>query len=266
MGKFKNTVICSDVDGTLIDDNFKIPQKNLDAMKYFREMGGKFTLATGRTIAGLRLYIDQINPDLPIVCQNGSAIYDFEKGKYIWWMALDKSVVKVAKWVEENFPSAGIELMTVKDAYTIKENHATRKHENDELFKFTPACFETVKGDWLKMVFADSPPVVDKIQAALEKSPFADEFIMVRSYGTYYEVVAKGTDKGVAVDTLRKMYSIEYDNLYVAGDNHNDCKMLTLPCKSFAPSSAAQIAKDSADIVLKSSNNDGVIDEIIKHI
>ena len=128
MKKYEGKVICTDVDGTFIGDDFKIPAENLVQLHNFRENGGLVTLATGRTIAGLMIYIDDIKPDLPIVCQNGGAIYDFKKGEYIWWKALDKSAEKVAMWVLERFPGVGVEVITVEDVYTVRANHATRKH------------------------------------------------------------------------------------------------------------------------------------------
>lgn len=83
MNKFKGKIICCDVDGTLIDSRLKLPPKNTEAVNYFRNEGGLFTLATGRTVDGLRLYLDKISPDLPMVIQNGAAIYDLQKNKYM---------------------------------------------------------------------------------------------------------------------------------------------------------------------------------------
>lgn len=264
MGIFDGKVICCDIDGTLIDDNFKIPQKNIDAIDYFKKEGGQFTLATGRTTLGMKIYQDIVKPDLPVVCQNGSAIYDFKKQEYIWHIPLKKEARQVAEAVLEKFPDVGVEIMSVKDSYTVRENHATRKHESDELFKFKPATFETIPEDWLKMVFAHTPCIVDEIQEMLEKSTFYKEYLMMRSYCTYFEFVARETDKGNAIAKLESLYSFGYENLTVIGDNQNDCKMLTLPCKSFAPSSAADIAKECADTVLKSSNNDGILPEVLE--
>ncbi|MBQ1272136.1 MAG: HAD hydrolase family protein, partial [Clostridia bacterium] len=47
MGRFDGILICSDVDGTLAEGK-NIPEKNLEALRYFQSEGGLFTLATGR--------------------------------------------------------------------------------------------------------------------------------------------------------------------------------------------------------------------------
>ena len=47
MGKFDGILICSDWDGTLFDGE-KVPEESVNAIKYFQENGGKFTLCSGR--------------------------------------------------------------------------------------------------------------------------------------------------------------------------------------------------------------------------
>jgi len=266
MKKFEKTVICCDVDGTFIGDDFKIPKSNLEAIEYFRSEGGRFTFATGRTNKGLRLLFDEIVPDMPVICQNGSAIYDYATEKYLWHFPVSKESREIIDFIDKKYPGAGIELMTVKDAYCLKENHATRKHESDEKYTLTPGNYKDIHEDWLKVVFAEKPSEVDKIQETLENSPFYKEYKMVRSYSTYYEFFSLGVNKGVGASEFEKLFSIGMENLIVIGDNENDCAMLSLPCRSFAPSSAAQIAKDCADTILKSTNNEGVLKEVLELI
>ena len=43
MNKFENKLLCSDIDGTLIDDKHNISDKNIKAIEYFRENGGLFS-------------------------------------------------------------------------------------------------------------------------------------------------------------------------------------------------------------------------------
>lgn len=266
MKKFENKVICSDVDGTLIDDEFFLPEENLKAIEYFKSEGGIFTISTGRTLQGLKRYKDILNLEYPFVCQNGGALYDYSKDEFIWCEPLGTDAVDVINFVHKKYPEIGVEVITTAGAYCIYENHGTRKHESDEHFKFIQSDLDGVKGDWLKVVFAGSEEETDAVQIMLEKSKYYNDFQMVRSFYSYYEFVNKNTNKARAVQELSKILGIEIDNFVVIGDNENDCSMLRLPCKSFAPSSAAEVAKQSADVVLCSSNNDGVLKEVLEYI
>ena len=51
MGKFDGWLIATDLDGTLINRDGAIPQRNLDAIRTFQDEGGLFTIATGRSLA-----------------------------------------------------------------------------------------------------------------------------------------------------------------------------------------------------------------------
>ena len=48
MGKFSGYLMVSDLDKTFFAEGTDIPPRNIEAVKYFIENGGKFTLATGR--------------------------------------------------------------------------------------------------------------------------------------------------------------------------------------------------------------------------
>ena len=50
MGKFDGILICSDIDGTILENSTfgSIFEKNAEAVKYFTDNGGRFTFITGR--------------------------------------------------------------------------------------------------------------------------------------------------------------------------------------------------------------------------
>ena len=51
MAKFSDVLLTSDYDRTLTAPDASIPEKNLEAIRYFMENGGAFTINTGRTVA-----------------------------------------------------------------------------------------------------------------------------------------------------------------------------------------------------------------------
>ena len=53
MGKFSGYLICSDYDGTFATAGQPV-QENLEALRHFVENGGRFTLATGRSVEFIR--------------------------------------------------------------------------------------------------------------------------------------------------------------------------------------------------------------------
>ena len=50
------TIFISDMDETLFDDDKQISAKNKEAIVDYQKKGGRFTVATGRSIIGFRPY------------------------------------------------------------------------------------------------------------------------------------------------------------------------------------------------------------------
>ena len=90
MGKFDGVLLCSDIDGTLRAGE-RTPEafeKNREAVRYFKEQGGTFTIVTGRTKSFL------LEPELfemlnaPAGLLNGAMVYDFKQERpiHICWL------------------------------------------------------------------------------------------------------------------------------------------------------------------------------------
>ena len=47
MKKFAGVLLCTDLDGTLLDKNQNVSKENLEAIEYFQAEGGYFTFVTG---------------------------------------------------------------------------------------------------------------------------------------------------------------------------------------------------------------------------
>ena len=267
MGKYTGLVLCCDIDGTFIDDNVQIPQANLDALRYFRSEGGKFTVCTGRTLSGAMFYLEKLKTDTPMVCQNGSAIYNQKTDEFLWLNPLPEKAYELIEYVENRFPHMGIEVITPREIYFYRESHATYLHQtNEDLPVILTDDYKKIAFPWAKIVFADMPEKVDEFQAFMEKTKYNGEFKLIRSHTIFYEAVNKTTNKGVALEKFRELMNLDYEKIIVAGDNDNDIEMLRSPALSFAPANAFENARNAADIVLKSDNNAGILPEMLEYI
>ena len=73
---FSDVLLTVDFDRTMTGTDGTIPQRNLDAIRYFIDHGGTFTVNTGRTVNTMRKRMDQIPVNAPFLLYNGSAAYD----------------------------------------------------------------------------------------------------------------------------------------------------------------------------------------------
>lgn len=73
-------VIC-DMDNTLLTAKEGLPACNKTVIQLFIEMGGLFTVATGRPPESIRAALDGIQLSLPAISCNGALLYDFLRNR-----------------------------------------------------------------------------------------------------------------------------------------------------------------------------------------
>ena len=108
---FSDWLIISDVDGTLNTKLRTLPERNLKAITHFvKDLGGHFTLASGRNISSLRKHYERLPiKSTPAVILNGAGIYDYEHERMLSFHAIDERGIDIVKRVNENFPHIQIE-------------------------------------------------------------------------------------------------------------------------------------------------------------
>ena len=69
-------LIASDIDGTLLDRNHRVPRRNRDAVARAVQQGAYFALSTGRPFRWIAPVLEQL-PVRPVcVTSNGAVLYD----------------------------------------------------------------------------------------------------------------------------------------------------------------------------------------------
>lgn len=97
MGKFDGVLLASDFDNTILNTELPrrtgcpippISQRNVEALRYFMDNGGRFAVATGRALPAFRMFAEQVPMNAPAVVCNGGALYDFKTERYLETMEL----------------------------------------------------------------------------------------------------------------------------------------------------------------------------------
>lgn len=92
MGKFDGVLLASDFDNTILNTERPrrtgcpippISQRNVEALLYFMDNGGRFAVATGRALPAFRMFAEQVPMNAPAVVCNGGALYDFKTERYL---------------------------------------------------------------------------------------------------------------------------------------------------------------------------------------
>jgi hypothetical protein len=252
---FENWLVVSDIDGTLNNKIRKLPKRNYDAIKKFTELGGNFTLASGRLQSSLGRNYNRITPNQPAVVLNGAGIYDYHSQKMIWRNTIGEKgrnfVKYIAKEFDEIFKSVDIGVYFDDYVYIVKSGVLAKgtmffdkaKHE------YVDSIDDVPEDGWMKVIFWSNPFVIRKLKKVIENMSNPDANFMLSSEWTL-EMLQKDTHKGVGIMKLADMIGIEKSHVAAIGDYYNDWDMLKtvgLPaCAGQAPSSIHKICKFEA--------------------
>ena len=260
----ENVILASDIDGTLIGRDFKIPQRNIDAIERFKNEGGIFCIASGRPMVSARQYHEIVKTNAPGLFVNGSFIYDFEKDKIIWEKAISKESLEYVRVIHKQFPNIGIEAITKDKINIINLNDQVKAHISNGNFPYKMTSLENIEDDIYKILFAmgeDDISKVDEYVSTLE----VNQVRFVRTSNIFLEMLPEGISKGMALEKLLNMLNIKKENSFAVGDYYNDIEMFSIAGTGAATKDAPKDVKKHADIVVCSCD-DGAVADVIEYI
>ena len=266
MGKFDGILICTDIDGTLLSSNNDISQENKKAIEYFKSNGGMFTFVTGRVPETSKQICDMVKPNVPYGCVNGGGVYDHVNNKYAWLTTVPESIIDFAEYVNKLMPDMGIQVNTADNIYTCVFNDAMQWFYDITGIEKKFKDFREIDEPIVKIIFANNDETkIEQLTKILHSHPLAKEYGFVRSEKILYEILPKGIDKGTALVKLCEILGCDIQRTIAVGDYDNDIGMLKKAKIGFAVANATQNAKDAADVVTV-SNDENAIAKIIYDI
>ena len=78
---FSDVLLAVDFDRTLTAQDATVPARNVEAIRYFMENGGAFTVNTGRSAAMFKRIMPEVGANVPYLLWGGSAAYDHRTGE-----------------------------------------------------------------------------------------------------------------------------------------------------------------------------------------
>jgi Cof subfamily protein (haloacid dehalogenase superfamily) len=265
MPDLSNAFLITDLDGTLLPDNKILSDADMEAIRRFRSDGGKFSVATGRTLQSAIKYINQLEVDMPVILYNGSLIYDTHTDEVMFTDELPDYSKDIAKELFEYMENPGGEVLRLDNIYVVCNNEYEKEHV--EICQVIPeyADIDSVpEGGWYKILFATEPSLVTELESYVKTRNYPVDF--VRSHDIFIEMLPKGSSKGAALKEYIRLMNMEQYTVIAAGDYHNDIEMLQEANFGAATANAQQDVKNIADIVLTKTSSENAIAELIEMI
>ena len=254
MGRYSGILLCSDLDGTLLNDRREVSEENAEAIRRFRRDGGVFCLSTGRLPLYLTQYGDRVDLDGLAICCNGACIYDFAAGEMVHMHPMGSKIGELVACIEQHAEHIdGLTMFTGMESVTFEgvPKHAAqiRHTARRPVYKIVLRMDQEEHALALKQILAEK---------------FGAFFNFSRSWDTGLEMVDLEATKGHAIGTLRNLVG-GIHTVIAVGDYENDITMLQAADIGCAAENAVQDLKAVADRIV-CSNNEHVIQYIVDRI
>ena len=247
MGAFSDILLTVDFDRTLTAPDGTIPERNMEAIRFFMANGGTFTMNTGRSIPSFHQYLDVIPVNAPFLLYNGSAAY--YDGKLTNMRLIDLPMWDVLHTMRREFPDLNIEVQGVDNHYLVDQRQPISDMYDKMGWPHAKPEDGQDLGPFLKFSIVGEPDAqevstwfqgsseeiahFDWVDKRLQEL-YGDKVVTFRAAARIIDVHAKGVSKNEAARRLQKQLGKKI--LVCIGDAENDLAMLEGADYAFCPS------------------------------
>ncbi|MBQ8356946.1 MAG: HAD-IIB family hydrolase [Clostridia bacterium] len=240
MRKFDGILLCTDFDGTLAS-HAEVSPENCEAIRYFQENGGRFTVVSGRHPLFLKAHQNGFRVNAPLVGYNGGLILDENTDEILY--AGGRSDFKALELGRPYWENGRITRLVAHDGSThsYRCTHSGAEDAAPDVDALKAMCT-------LPFYNALCVTETEEEAIALRDELIAlsgEEFSIARSWPIGIEIMCAGDNKGAAALRLKKMVGARL--LVTAGDFENDISMIKSANIGYAVDNATDAVKAVAD-------------------
>lgn len=264
MNKYK--LVAVDLDGTLLDEQYKVTPEVRDIVSRGRAKGIGFTFATGRLYPSARQFAVELGLTLPLITYNGALIKEANGQKPVFHLPLERDLAQDVLDVTREWP--GRRFVFIGDVvYTDTEDEVTRSYakalrvEFRRLEQLEQVLFESPT----MITFRNEPPEIDKLTEFI-RNHFQDKIYLVNSRPFFLDIAHREVSKRRGLEELCARLGIKAEEVIAIGDGLNDLEMLEFAGLGAAVANAPEELKAKAGYVAGGSHYHGVIEVMEKFL
>ena len=264
-------LIAFDLDGTLLDDEKRVPPENLRALEAAAERGWVPVPATGRIVRGIPEPVKRLPGVRYFIVSNGAGVYDAAEDRLLYRGDVPVELALRCYAYMDTLP-------VIYDCYQNESGWMTRwMYENCEpYFPTEPHMLEIVKRlrvpvDDLKETLRQRGEPLQKLQMFFKPQDLPErerqlkripelfpELVATTSVSNNIEINSVNAGKDKAMLALAELLGIPREDTVAFGDGTNDRAMLQAAGWGVAMRNADPAVKAAADEITDSNNAAGV--------
>ena len=271
----QDTLYVTDLDGTLLGNDAKIPDEALRLLNEMLDEGLPFTVATARSWTSAKPVLKGLRLRLPMVGYNGAFIVDPVTGRDVQRCVLERAQMER---VMEAYLKHGVVPMVFAMVDGVQKVSWVRSLENDGIRRYKASrkgdprlnpvekVEELYRGDVFYFSALGTKAELEGAVSDLAALDFAHVTFAGDTYDPeeyWLETAHADATKAQGVDRLRRITGIQ--RIVCFGDNLNDLPMFAVADESYAVGNAKAEVKRAATGVIGSNEELGVVRYIMQN-
>lgn len=257
-------LVVTDVDGTLLDNNSRLPRLNRQALLDCKKRNIGVMLATGKTVHAIKHHIASLNLELPQITMHGAAVIDKEF-KLIHAVKMEPDlyfdVIRTIKKRGYAPLAAKLDGCIFYDRYD--EKFSIFERIDEKLIKINCLEDNSIAKNCASISVIINEP--DPLDGFLRKK-YSSRLQVVRSGEYFFDVLNLNATKGFALHYLCNKLKIKKDEVAVFGDSPNDLSMFEYASLKIAVKNSYPEILEKADVITDTNHNCGLAKAIYKYI
>ncbi len=261
-----------DLDGTLLNDEKQITEKNREALMGALDRGHRVVICTGRPLSSARIQNDRLGltrSGCYIIAFNGGMVYDYEKQTPLFrqYIPTDTALEVMALC-----DRMGVHIQAYDDTFVLvdarNDNATAERYCAAALMEKRIIDLHKQLHNPCKLLAIDfeDHQKLEKAKDAIN-AQFAGRVEAVFSTQAYLEIVPAGLNKGSSVVRLCEELNIAICDSIAVGDAENDLSMITAAGIGVCMANGLDSVKAAADyITTRDNNHDGVAEVVEKFL
>lgn len=253
-------LIAADMDGTLLDDQKRLPNGFPKLLECLAKRGVAFAVASGRSYPALQMIFGKKTEELLLICDNGAHVRI--PGKAPVYQCMPFSVVHTVLDLCQKLPSVVPVLCGVDGIYYPKTAKSQFEQEITNFYvQFSAIPYAelyTVTDPIIKIALCAMDGSLEQVYTALQES-FGAEYEVVISGDVWMDMMCKQVSKGNALSDIQSLLQVSPAETMAFGDYQNDISMFAKADYSYAMGQASDAVKQYARFVAPPNTENGVV-------
>ena len=240
-------LIASDMDGTLLDDDGKVPDGTFDLIEELRDEGIGFAVSSGRRFDTLEALFAPVAGHMDFVASNGAQVV--VDGVLVDREVYSHASLRRLESTSRMFDNLHLALFDRTNSYLFDDESCYERELDKNLpnpvraYSLPPADVSILKAS----LFCDSE-VMDTAYALSRE--LGDEFVFAPSGKYWIDAMQRGVSKATGIQQVMDARGVRASELMAFGDAMNDYEILRMAGTSLAMGNARPAIKQIATRVI----------------